>query len=70
MTAVAAIFLPPWVLIGDPIVPGTLIGDMGLPRPDSPPPGREGTESPDDDSEELEVDLCLANTSSATLGAC
>ena len=47
-----------------------LIGDMGLPRPDSPPvPGSDGTESPEDDSDELEVDRCLANTSSATLGA-
>ena len=76
MTAVAAIFLPPWVLMGDPIRPvvaaaaTALIGDKGLPRPDSPPPGSDGTESPDEDSEELEVDLCLANTSPAMFGVC
>ena len=46
-----------------------LMGDMGLPRPDSPPvPGSDGTESPEDDSDELEVDRCLASTSSATVG--
>ena len=42
-------------------------GDIGLPRPEPPPPLPEYTdESPDDSDEEFEVDLCFFITISAT----
>jgi hypothetical protein len=41
-------------------------GDIGLPRPEPPPPFPEYTEdSPEDSDEEFEVDLCFFKTISA-----